>query len=205
LSFIRIQDAAVIKDLAQNDFFFLVLVAAVLLGAGLGLIFKFKGTTGGSDIPAAIFLKKFGISPGKSIMLIDFFVIIIAGLIFHLKGIPLDKPLVTLMLYAFLLLFAGSFIIDVIINGFDYAQQAFVITDKSDAVANAISNELARGATAIKARGIYRNVDREIIMTVVTLKQVPRLKEIIKETDPDAFVITTNVHEVTGYGFRPRL
>ena len=118
---------------------------------------------------------------------------------------PLDKPIITLVLYAFLLLFAGSFIIDVIINGFDYAQQALVITDKSEEVADAISKELSRGATAIKARGIYRNVDTEIIMTCVTLKQVPRLKEIIKEIDPDAFLITTNVHEVTGFGFRPRL
>ena len=205
LHFIRCQDLDVVNDLIQNDFFFLVLVSAVLLGSGLGLIFKFKGTTGGSDIPAAIFLKKFGISPGKSIIMIDFVVIVTAGLIFHFKGLQIEKPLLTLMLYAFLLLFSGSFIIDLIINGFDYARQALIITDKPNQVADAISRVLSRGATAIKARGIYRDVDTEIVMTVVTIKQVPLLNEIVKQTDPNAFMITNNIHEVTGSGFRPRL
>ena len=205
LGFIKIQDTIFIKELAQNDFMFLVLVAAVLMGIGLGLIFKHKGTTGGSDIPAAILYHKFGIMPGKAIMYIDFFVIITAGFIFYLKGMPLDKSIITLILYALLLLFAASYIIDVIINGFDYARQALIITDKSNEIANAISKELSRGATAIKARGIYRNIDKEIILTVVTIRDITRLNEIVKEIDPDAFMITNNVHEVMGYGFRKRI
>lgn len=205
LEFIKIQDAGFIRELAQNDFFFLVLVAAVLMGIGLGIIFKFKGTTGGSDIPAAIFLKRFGISPGKSIVVIDFFVIVLAGISFYLKGMPLDKSVVTLILYALLLLFAETYIIDIIIDGFDYARMALIVTDKSNEIATEISNKLSRGATAIKARGIYRNIDREIIMTVVTLKEVTVLNDIVKEIDPDAFMITNTIHEVKGHGFRRRI
>jgi uncharacterized membrane-anchored protein YitT (DUF2179 family) len=205
LEFIRIQDAEFLKELAHNDFILLVLVAAVLMGIGLGLIFKFKGTTGGSDIPAAIFQKKFGITPGKSIMCIDFFVILTAGIIFHLKGIPLEKSIITLILYSLLSLFSSSYIIDVIINGFDYARQALIITDKSNEIAEGISKKLLRGATAIKARGIYRNIDKEIILTVVSIKEVPILDDIVKTTDPEAFMITNNIHEVMGYGFRKRV
>ncbi|MPN26092.1 hypothetical protein SDC9_173516 [bioreactor metagenome] len=175
------------------------------MGIGLGIIFKFKGTTGGSDIPAAIFLKRFGISPGKSIVVIDFFVIVLAGISFYLKGMPLDKSVVTLILYALLLLFAETYIIDIIIDGFDYARMALIVTDKSNEIATEISNKLSRGATAIKARGIYRNIDREIIMTVVTLKEVTVLNDIVKEIDPDAFMITNTIHEVKGHGFRRRI
>jgi uncharacterized membrane-anchored protein YitT (DUF2179 family) len=201
---IRIQDADFIVYLAQNDFFFLILFAAVLMGVGLGIIFKYKGTTGGSDIPAAVFLKKYGVSPGKSIMLIDFIVISLAGFIFYLKGLPLEKSIIVLVLYALFLMFSSAFIIDVIVAGFDYARMALIITDKSEEVAAEITNKLSRGATAIKSRGIYRNIDREIIMTVVTLKEVAILNDIVKKIDPDAFMITNTVHEVTGFGFRRR-
>ena len=204
LDFIRIQDTLFVKELAQNDFFFLILLASLLIGVGLGLIFKFKGTTGGSDITAAIFQKKYGIMPGQAIIYVDFFIIIMASIVFYIKGMPLDKSIITLILYALLSLFATGFIIDIIINGFDYARQVLIITDKSDEVAEVISKELSRGATAIKARGIYRNVDREIILTIVAIKEVPRLNEIIKKVDPDAFMITSNVHEVMGYGFKRR-
>jgi uncharacterized membrane-anchored protein YitT (DUF2179 family) len=205
LEFIRIQDTEFVKNLAQNDFFFFVLIASVLMGLGLGIIFKFKGTTGGSDIPAAIFQKKYGIPPGKGIILVDFFVITLTGFIFYLKGIPLDKPIIVLILYSLFQLFASSYVIDIIIDGFDYARMALIVTDKSNEIASEISSKLSRGATAIKARGIYRNIDREIVMTVVTLKEVTVLNEIIKEVDPDAFMISNTVHEVTGYGFRRRL
>ena len=205
LEFIRIQDADFVKNLAQNDFIFLVLIASVLMGLGLGIIFKFKGTTGGSDIPAAIFQKKYGMPPGQGIILVDFFIISLTGFIFYLKGIPLDKPIVVLILYSLLQLFASSYVIDVIIDGFDYARMALIVTDKSEEIAAAINKELSRGATAIKARGIYRNIDREIIMTVVTTKEVAILNEIVKSIDPDAFTISNTVYEVTGYGFRRRL
>ena len=70
-----LQHTRSVTDLAQNDFFFMILLGAVLLGLGLGLIFKFKGTTGGSDIVAAIFQHKWGLKPGQVIMFVDFFVI----------------------------------------------------------------------------------------------------------------------------------
>lgn len=204
-SFIRLQDTQTIKDLLENDLLFLVLVGAVLLGVGLGIIFKFRGTTAGSDIVASIMQKRFGIKPGQAIMIIDFVVIALAGLIIELKDLSPDKPAFSLTLYAFFLLFVSARIIDVIIDGFDYARAAFIISDKTDEIAEKIISRLSRGATALKSRGLYRDIDREVLVAVVPLKELGLLTDIIKETDSDAFVIINNVHEVLGKGFRRRI
>lgn len=203
--FIKLQDTQTIKDLLQNDFLFLILVGSVLLGFGLGIIFKFRGTTGGSDIVAAIMQKRYGIKPGQAIMIIDFFVIALAGAIIEFKDLSPDRPAFSLTLYALFLLFISSKLVDVIIDGFDYARAAYIISDKNDEIAKVIIDDFGRGATALKAKGLYRNLDREVIFTVVTLKDVSRLISAVKEIDPNAFVIINNVHEVQGEGFRRRI
>ncbi len=202
--FIRLQELETITNLQQNDFFFLVLLGAVLMGVGLGIIFKYKGTTAGSDIVAAIMQKKYGMKPGQAIMYIDFFVILAAGVIIGMKGLSPDKPALLLTLYALFLLFLSSRIIDVIIDGFDYARGVFIISEKNKEISQAIIENLSRGATAFMSHGLYKNIEREVIMTVVTLKELAKLTELIKEIDPDAFVIVNNVHEVLGQGFRRR-
>ena len=194
-----------ILDLAQNDFMFLVLLGAVLLGVGLGIVFKFKGTTAGSDIVAAILQKRFGVKPGQAIMFLDFFVILIAGVVIYMKDLAPDRPAMSLTLYAFFLLFISSRIIDVIIDGFDYARSAIIISDKHNEIATEIMTRLTRGATALKGRGLYKDIDRDVLMTVVPRKEITLLNEIIQEVDPDAFVTIHNVHEVLGDGFRRRV
>lgn len=204
-SFIRLQDTSTIKDLQQNDFMFLILIGAALLGLGLGIVFKFKGTTGGSDIVAAIMQKRYGVKPGMAIMITDFFVILLAGFIIEFKDLAGDRSAVILTFYALFLLFISSRLVDVIIDGFDYARSVNIISDKNEEIAQAIMDDLSRGATAIKARGLYRNIDREILTTVVTLKELSKLLSIIKVVDPKAFVTVSNVHEVMGEGFRRRI
>jgi len=204
-TFIRLQDTPTIKNLQQNDFMFLILIGAALLGLGLGIIFKFRGTTAGSDIVAAIMQKRFGVKPGMAIMFTDFFVILFAGFIIDFKGIAGDRSAVTLTFYALFLLFISSRLVDVIIDGFDYARSVNIISDNNKEIAQAIMDDLSRGATAIKARGLYRNVDSEILTTVVTLKELSKLLNIINKIDPKAFVTVSNVHEVMGEGFRRRI
>lgn len=204
-NYIRLHESQTVLDLHQNDFLFLILIGAVLLGIGLGIIFKFRGTTGGSDIVAAIMQKRFGVKPGQAIMFIDLFVIALAGLVINLKDLSPDRPALSLTLYALFLLFVSSKLVDMIIDGFDYARAAYIISDKSQEIAEAIMNDLSRGATALKARGLYRNIDREVIFTVITLKDMSKLTDIIREIDPNAFVIVNNVHEVLGEGFRRRI
>lgn len=205
LGFIRLQDSATVQDLYKHDFLFLILIGAVLLGIGLGLIFKFKGTTAGSDIVAAIMQKRFGFKPGQSIMMIDFLVIALAGFIIDAKDLSPDRPALTLTFYALFLLFVSSRLIDVIIDGFDYARAVYIVTDKYKEVAELIMNDLGRGVTAVKTRGVYRNIEREMLMCVVPFRELTKLTEMIKEIDPTAFVIINNVHEVLGEGFRRRI
>jgi len=205
LKIFQLQKTDTILDLQKNDFLFLILIGAVLLGIGLGIIFKFKGSTAGSDIVAAIFHKRFGIKPGQAIMMIDFFVISLAGVIIQVKHLSVDRPAMSLTLYAFFLLFISSKIVDIILDGFNYARAAYIISDKYNEISEAIIQQLSRGATALKARGLYKKIDRDVIMTVVTRKEIPELMEIIEEIDPDAFVIISDVHEVLGEGFRRRI
>ena len=205
LNFIQLQKTETILELQKNDFLFLILLGAAMLGIGLGIVFKFRGSTGGSDIVAAIMQKRFGIKPGMAIMIIDFFVICLAGLIIDLKDLAGDRSAATLTLYALFLLFVSGRLVDAIIDGFDYARAAFIISDKNDEIAKVIMKDFSRGATAVKARGLYRDVDREIIFTVVALRELGKLTNSIKQIDPHAFVTVNNVHEVLGEGFRRRI
>ncbi len=164
-----------------------------------------KADKAGTDIVAAIMQKKFGIKPGTAIMIIDFFVISVAGLLIEFKDLAGERSAMTLTLYAFFLLFVSSRFVDAIIDGFDYARTAYIISDKPEKIAEAIMHELSRGATALKGRGLYKNIEREIIVTVVTLKELGKLIHLIKDIDPDAFVTVHNVHEVLGEGFRKRI
>ena len=205
IKMLQLQHSSTITDLRDNDFLFLVLIGAILVGLGLGIIFKFKGSTAGSDIVAAIMQRYLGTKPGQAIMLIDFFVISFAGVIIHFKNLSTVRPALSLTLYAFFLLFVSSKLIDVVLDGFNYARTAYIISNKSREISEAIIGGLSRGATALKARGLYKNIDREVIMTVVTRKEVTQLTDIIEEIDPDAFVIISDVHEVLGEGFRRRI
>ena len=202
--FIRLQDSQTVQNLLANDFLFLILIGAALIGVGLGIVFKFQGTTGGTDIIVAIMHKRFHVKQGMGFFILDIIVIIIAGIAIEYKAGPMDKPTIMLVLYALFFSVVSARIIDIILDGFDYARQAYIVSDKNDEIAEKIISDLSRGATAIKTRGLYKNVDREMITTIVTLRELGKLTEIIKAIDPDAFVVINNVHEVLGEGFRRR-
>jgi len=138
-------------------------------------------------------------------MIIDFVVISLAGFIIQIKNLSPDRPAFTLTLYAFFLLFISARIIDAIIDGFDYARAVYIISDKNQEISDKIIYKISRGATAIKSRGLYKNIDRDVIVTIVTLRELGTLTELIKEIDPEAFVIINNVHEVRRQGFRRRI
>jgi len=200
-----LQNTDAIRNLMEQDFLFLVLWGAVLLGLGLGIIFKFKGTTGGSDIVAAVAHKRWGARPGHVFMVVDFVVISIAGVILSFQPAgSLARPAMVLTLYAFFLLFISAYLVDIIIDGFNYARAAIIISDRNQAIGERIMHEMDRGATALKGRGLYTNADKEVLLTVVTRKEIGVLQEIAHEEDPKAFIITHDVHEVLGEGFKRR-
>jgi len=137
-------------------------------------------------------------------MLVDFFVISFAAFVLLFKSSQLEKPVPVLTLYAFFLLFVSSYIIDKIIDGFSYARSVIIISEKSNEIGDAILNQLSRGATALKGRGLYLNKEKEIILSVVTRKEIGLLKEMAKDIDPKSFIIINEVYEVLGEGFKPK-
>ncbi|MBN2356604.1 YitT family protein [candidate division KSB1 bacterium] len=191
--------------LRQSDFLFLILIGSVLLGAGLGIIFKFRGSTAGSDVLAAVGQKRWGLKPGMVFMVVDSLVIAFAGFVIHFKGLAVEKPVIILTLYAFFLLFVSSHLVDIIIDGFDYARSAIIISDQADKISQHITEEMGRGVTTLPAEGGYTKRTRKALYTVLSRKEVSTLVHVVKEIDPKAFVIINNVHEVLGEGFRARI
>ncbi|MCM3289792.1 YitT family protein [Paenibacillus sp. MER 180] len=176
----------------SNDFILATLYAGVTVGTGLGIVFRFGGTTGGVDIIARIANRKFGISMGQFILILDIF--IIGAALFY---IPKEK-----ILYTLVAVFISSKVIDFIQEG-AYAAKAFtVISDHSQEIADAITKEMERGVTLIPAVGAYSRSQKQMVYCVVSRTEIRRFKTIVKTIDPRAFIVVNDVHDVLGEGFR---
>jgi len=171
------------------------LYGGLLLGIGLGIVFRAKGSTGGSDIIAQIFSQKRIMTAGNTFILFDFFVISIAG--FTFRGIEFA-------LWGFIALYVSSKVIDVIISGLGYAKASIIISDKYDEIKQVIFEKMNRGVTYLKSEGAYTGKERDAILCIVSRREISKLSEIVKDIDPDAFVIIQEVHQVLGKGFKPR-
>ena len=200
---LHLQDSATIQYLLTHDFFFFIFIGSLFIGIGLGLVFKFKGTTAGTEIVCAILKKRFGISPGLSMMIVDFFVIAIATVVLYQKGTT-EIPAIALAFYALISLYLSSWLIDLVVYGFDYAKKIIIFSTKVDEISDFIMKHLDRGVTSFYARGMYTKKDKDVLMTVVSPRDARELAPHIRELDPNAFLIVENVHEVLGEGFRSR-
>ncbi len=175
-----------------HDLLLSSLYGGVLAGIGMGIVFKFKGTTAGTDLAAAIINKLTKISIGQALLGVDFFVIATAGIVFGSAE---------LSLYGLISLFVTTQIIDLVQEG-SSAAKAFIIMSKSpDKVADAIMNELGRGVTFLAGRGGYTDTNREVVFCVVSTREVSSLKDLVYRIDRQAFVIVADAHEVLGEGF----
>ena len=168
----------------------------VLLGIGLGIVFRGRASTGGSDIIGMIISKYLGISLGFGIMITDFVIISAAGFAFH----SLEAPL-----YGYIVLFLSTKVIDMVLEGWNYSKLVIITTSRTAEIEDFILNTLDRSGTALKSRSLYLNREGEIIMTVIHRKQMAELRAFIKETDPQAFVIINDTYDVLGKGFKSTL
>ncbi len=162
------------------------------VGLGLGLVFRSQGSTGGTALGAQLINHYFGLSSGQSLVTADLLIIVAAGFIF--------SPDVAL--FALLSIFITSKVIDLVQEGPGYSRAALIISDHQEAISKRILHDLDRGATFLEGTGAYTGEERGIILCVVPQYQVTRLKNIVRDTDPQAFVIVSSVGEVMGEGFR---
>ncbi|MFY9413265.1 MAG: YitT family protein [Tepidanaerobacter sp.] len=175
-----------------QDLILSAVYGGIVLGIGLGLVFRGRGSTGGTDL-AAMILHHFvpSISEGQGILVIDFFVIILSGLAFNWE----------LAMYAWISLFVSSKVIDLILEGFNYAKAVYIISNKPEELSRKILTELGRGVTLFRAKGGYSLNDKNVLLCVITRFEIAKLKSLVHEADPKAFVIIHDVHEVLGEGF----
>lgn len=164
-----------------------------MLGIGLGLVFRGRASTGGTDIIGQILNKHTGVSIGIGIMLVDFFIISASGLAYK----DLEAPL-----YGYIVLFISTKVIDMILEGWNYTKLVIITSTQTEKIQDFILNTLERSGTALKSRSLYLNRDGETIITVIHRKQMAELREFIKSVDDNAFVIINDTYAVLGKGFK---
>jgi uncharacterized membrane-anchored protein YitT (DUF2179 family) len=176
----------------KEDLTLAALFAGVFIGIGLGIIFRYGGTTGGVDIIARLTQKYIGWSMGKTMFLFDAGVITLS-LIFYLTYQE--------AMYTLVAVFVGARVIDFIQEGSYSARGAMIISERNEEIANKIMEEMERGVTVLKGYGYFTKSDREVLYCVVGKNEIVRLKEVITSVDPHAFVSVSEVHDVLGEGF----
>ena len=160
----------------------------VISGIGLGITFRFGGSTGGTDMAAQILARYFPISVGQALLVVDGFVIILAGLVFGPE----------LALYALVSVFISTKTIDIVQEGQSYAKAAFIIANDPHTIGNIIMESLGRGATLIQAKGMFTGLGRDMLFVIVSRSEIAKLKQIVSEIDQRAFVVIADVSEVLG-------
>ncbi len=179
--------------LVENDALLSSIFGGVLLGLGLGLIFKARATSGGSSIVAMMITKYTRIPLGQSLMIIDALIVMLGLLSFGDWTIPL---------YSLIVIFITGKVIDVVLEGFTYEKTLFIVSEKYDEIASKIIYDLRRGGTYIEGKGMYKQDEKKIIFVNVTRREVAILQDFINQIDPDAFVTVIEASEILGKGFR---
>lgn len=176
-----------------QDNFLNCLFGGVLLGAGLGLVYRGRGTSGGSDILGRILNSKFAIPISQSYLITDTVVVLAGGFTFGWEK----------ALYGLVVIYVSGLAAEMVSEGSSIFRTAMIITSAPEAVIKEITGTLERGVTILQGKGGYTGADRPVLYCVVTRSEVNQLKELVHEADPDAFMVIGTAHEALGEGFRP--
>ena len=169
------------------------LYGGVICGAGLGLVFTSGGSTGGSDIVVRLLKLRYRHVPiGTINICFDLCVAALTGLAFQN---------INSALYSGVAIFVTGYVVDAVVYRFDYSKVALIISPKYEEIAKMITNQLERGATYLQGQGVYKGTDTKVVLTAVKKQQLPELKRLVSEIDPNAFVIVQEAHQVLGDGF----
>ena len=181
------------EPLVKGDALLSSIFGGLLCGLGLGLIFKSKATSGGSDIVAAIIAKYTKLPIGQLMIIVDSVIVLFGLFIFRDWKIPL---------YSWIVIFITGKVIDGVLEGITYEKSLFIISDKYEEIREKIINDLNRGGTIIEGYGMFNMADRKIIFTVVSRRELIILEEYIQQIDPKAFLTVIDASEILGEGFK---
>jgi len=183
---------ALIADL-QGDIFLSSLYGAIVSGIGYGLVYRARGSSGGSDILARILNHWRGIPMTQSYLIVDTAVILGAGFVFGWKE----------ALYAMIALYVSGLVAETTLEGGGTVRTAMIVTGEPKAVSQRILDQLLRGVTVLEGTGAFTGADRPVLYVVISRAEVVTLKTIVNEVDPRAFMVIGYAHEALGEGFRP--
>ncbi len=181
-------DMPLVDDVLLSSIF-----GGVLVGFGLGLIFKSRATSGGSDIIAMILAKYTKLQLGRLMIYVDSAIVLLALAAFKDWHIPL---------YSLIVIYISGKVIDITLEGVDYNKALMIISDKHEEIRNKLIVDLERGGTYLDGEGIYTGNRKKVIYTVVSRREVAILEEYISKIDPDAFITVTDAKEILGEGFQ---
>ena len=174
--------------------FLACIFGGVLMGASLGVVFLQGATTGGTDLIARLLKLKLAWLPmGKLLMVIDLVVILAVAAAFGNMYSAL---------YGVVALYLSAKVMDMVLYGLDTAKVAYIISQDPQTIAYRLTRELDRGVTILQGRGAWSGQDKEVLMCAFKQRQIVAMKRMVKEIDPDAFLIVCDAHDVMGEGFR---
>lgn len=181
------------QPLVEGDALLSSIFGGVFVGFGLGLIFKAKATSGGTDIVAMMINKRTKIPLGQLMIVVDSAIVLVGLIAFGDWKIPL---------YSLIVIFITGRVIDVVLQGISYDKTLFIISDKHAEIRNKIIHDMRRGGTFLKGEGMFKHNEKTIIFTVVNRREMLMLQEYIHLIDPHAFLTVINASEILGEGFK---
>ena len=176
-----------------DDIFLNSLYGAVVSGVGYGLVYRAGGTSGGSDILARILNHYRSLSMTQSYLMVDSVVILSAGFVFGWKQ----------ALYAIVTLYVSGIVSENVLEGSGTVRTALIVTSQARSISDRVLEEMERGVTILQGTGAYTGIERPVIYCVITRSEVAQLKSIVREIDPQAFIVIGQAHEALGEGFKP--
>jgi len=177
----------------ETDFFLASIIGGVVCGVGVGLVYRQLATTGGSVLIAALLHRIFKHIPtSRILMIVDWSIIALGFFVFGFER----------TMYAIIAIFVSVKAMEYILEGLNFAKAAFIISEDSHKIAAAITKHMDRGVTSLDGRGGYTGNEKNILLCVVSKREIVRLKEVVTGIDERAFVIVADVREVLGEGFR---
>lgn len=180
-------DVSFISPLAGSDLLLCAIFGGLISGIGSGLTIRFGGAIDGIDVLSVIFAKKIGISIGTFVLVFNTLLYIACGIVIHSWILPL---------YSIVTYYVGSRTVDFIVEGFDRAKCAMIVTTKADEIADALSDRFKSGGTIVNAVGGYSKEEKQIIYFIINHFQINKLKQLVREIDETAFISLQDVTDI---------
>lgn len=182
-------DVTVASPFAGQDLLLCAIFGGLVSGAGSGLTIRLGGAIDGMEVLGVTFAKGLGLTVGSFVMIYNVILYILIGMIFNSWILPL---------YSIVTYYVGNKTIDFIVEGLDKAKSVTIVTTQEDVICQALSEEFGRGITQIQAKGYFSGADKCMVYFVVNRFQIPKVKRLVTEIDPNAFITVTEISDVMG-------